>query len=132
MHKLIFILLLLSSVPVFAESVGLCSTDKLERAGDELRIFPREDRVPDIFIKRDGETQAKHLKLGPNEKYYVLYEGDVAYLNFDPHSGCTLTPMSQAAGLGVEFEAVMRSPWIPPFSTKKFVLATTKSEDSNK
>lgn len=76
--------------------------------------------------------QAKYLKFGPDDKYYVLHEGDIAYLSLGPHSGCTLTPMSQPAGLGIEFEAVMQSPWIPPFSTKKFVLATMKSEDGDK
>lgn len=130
MRILVFGLLLLSSAAASAAPGHLCWTDKVQIFGDELRIFPTPDYVPRIIIKRNGTGKAERYELASSDKYFVLHEGDIAYLNGGPHDTCTLTVASRASGLGVLFEAASRPHGLPPDLQTEFVLATKQADDS--
>ena len=129
MRKLVLGLLMVSSVAASAASVDLCWTDKLELSGNELRVFPTPDYVPRIYIKRKDNAQPEQYKLAPNEKYFVLLDGDIAYSGGGPHDNCTLTAIEGASGLGVEFHALFRPNGFPPVSRTEFIVATKPAED---
>lgn len=120
---------MVSSVAASAAPVDLCWTDKLELSGDELRVFPTPDYVPRIYIKRKDNEQPEQYKLASSEKYFVLLDGDIAYLGGGPYDNCTLTAMGGASGLGVEFHALFRPNGLPPVSRTEFIVATKPAED---
>ncbi|MEV4781030.1 hypothetical protein [Burkholderia sp. LMU1-1-1.1] len=129
MRILVLGLLAVSSVAASAAPVDLCWTDKLELSGNELRVFPTPDYVPRIYIKRNGNEQPEQYKLASSEKYFILLDGDIAYLGGGPHDNCTLIAMRGASGAGVQFHALFRPTGLPPVSRKEFIVATKPAED---
>ena len=119
--RLLCVLFLFSLNSSFAAPANLCWTEKVENGPDGIRVYLMKDYIPGIRLEPRGTKTIMETHPVPGTGYFVMQEGDTAYLQGGPHDVCTLVAERQADDLGVRFKAVFRPHGLPPDEREEFV-----------